>query len=217
MPCMLGYEYADSVRFNGKDIQVAKDGWYVDKEIYTMRLPSLVKGKNELLVRVPISARVSMENLFLLGDFGVETLGAQTKITELASSITFDALRKQKLSFYGANITYKIPFECEAGDLTITTDYYIGALVSARLDGREIGKIVIPPYKLKFNNIEKGKHVLELTLFGTRVNTFGTLHLTTPKDWKGPDMWYSGNNMWSYEYCLQDMGLMKKPELTLEK
>lgn len=216
-PCMLGYEYADSVRFNGKDIQVAKDGWYVDKEIYTMRLPSLVKGKNELLVRVPISARVSMENLFLLGDFGVETLGAQTKITELATSITFDALRKQKLSFYGANITYKIPFECEAGDLTITTDYYIGALVSARLDGREIGKIVIPPYKLKINNIEKGKHILELTLFGTRVNTFSTLHLTTPKDWKGPDMWYSGNNMWSYEYCLQDMGLMKKPELTLEK
>ena len=54
VPCMLGYEYADSVRFNGKDIQVAKDGWYVDKEIYTMRLPSLVKGKNELLVRASV-------------------------------------------------------------------------------------------------------------------------------------------------------------------
>ena len=59
--------------------------------------------------------------------------------------------------------------------------------------------------------------MLELTLCGTRGNTFGTLHLTTPKDWKGPDMWYSGNNMWSYEYCLHDMGIMKKPELTLGK
>ena len=66
-------------------------------------------------------------------------------------------------------------------------------------------------------NLEKGEHLLELTLGGTRGNTFGALHLTTPKTWKGPDMWYSGNNMWSYEYCLNDMGIMKKPELTLEK
>ncbi|WP_251546385.1 glycosyl hydrolase [Pumilibacter intestinalis] len=217
VPCMLGYEYADSVRFNGKDIPVAKDGWYVDKEIYTMRLPSLVKGKNELLVRVPVSARISMENLFLLGDFGVETLGAHAKITALPSVITFDALRKQGMPFYGANVTYKIPFTCEAGDLTVTTDYYIGALVSARLDGNDVGKIVLPPYKLQIENVAKGEHMLELTLCGTRGNTFGTLHLTTPKDWKGPDMWYSGNNMWSYEYCLHDMGIMKKPELTLGK
>ena len=216
-PCMLGYEYADSVLFNGKDIPVSKDGWYVDKEIYTMRLPMLVKGKNELIVRVPISARISMENLFLLGDFGIETLGEHTKITELPSVLTFDALRKQGMPFYGANITYKIPFVCDAGDLTVVADYYIGALISARLDGIEIGKIVSPPYKLQIENVKRGEHLLELTLYGTRGNTFGALHLTTPKNWKGPDMWYSGNNMWSYEYCLHDMGIMKKPELTLKK
>ena len=216
-PCMLGYEYADRVRFNGIDVPVAKEGWYVDKEIYTMKLPPLKKGKNSLLVRVPISARISLENLFLLGDFGVETLGAYTKITALAPTLTFDALRKQGLPFYGADIIYQIPFQCESGDLTITTDYYIGALVSAKLDGYEVGKIVLPPYKLSVKNVKAGKHVLELKLCGTRGNTFGALHLTTPKDWKGPDMWYSGNNMWSYGYCLQDMGIMKKPELTIEK
>ena len=215
--CMLGYEYAEDVWFNGKKITVTKDGWYVDKEIYTMRLPTLAKGKNELIVRVPISARISMENLFLLGNFGVETLGANTKIVALPSALTFDALRKQKLPFYGANVTYRIPFVCEGGTLTVTTDYYIGALVCVRLDGKEVGKIVLPPYKLQIENVEKGEHLLELTLGGTRGNTFGALHLTTPKTWKGPDMWYSGNNMWSYEYCLNDMGIMKKPELTLEK
>ena len=158
-----------------------------------------------------------MENLFLLGNFGVETLGANTKIVALPSALTFDALRKQKLPFYGANVTYRIPFVCEGGTLTVTTDYYIGALVCVRLDGKEVGKIVLPPYRLQIKNVEKGEHLLELTLGGTRGNTFGALHLTTPKTWKGPDMWYSGNNMWSYEYCLNDMGIMKKPELTLEK
>lgn len=216
-PCMLGYEYAAEVRLNGETVPVVKDGYFADKEIYTMPLPPLVKGKNELLVRVPISARISMENLFLLGDFGVETLGSFAKVTALSPMLAFDALRKQKFSFYGANITYKIPFTCESGNLTVTTDYYIGALVSVRLDGKEAGKIVLPPYKLQIANVKKGEHVLELTLFGTRGNTFGTLHLTTPKDWKGPDMWYSGNNMWSYEYCLHDMGIMKKPEITWEK
>ena len=217
VPCMLGYEYVNSVYLNGENIPVSQDGYFVDKEIHTMRLPPLRAGENELLVQVPISARISLENLFLLGAFGVQTIGAYTKLIKPAPKVTFDALRKQGLPFYGANVTYRIPFSCESGKLTVTADYYIGALISVRLDGKEAGKIVLPPYKLQIENVKAGEHILELTLCGTRGNIFGALHLTTPKDWKGPDMWYSGNNMWSYEYCLRDMGIMKKPELTLEK
>lgn len=215
--CSLGYEYAEEVSLNGERVSVCPNGYFVDKAIHTMPLPPLKRGENELIVRVPISERVSLENLFLIGEFGVRTVGAFAKITPPVEKITFDSFQKQDFPFYGANITYVIPFSCEAGDLTVTADYYIGALIGVKLDGKEVGKIVLPPYELTVDGVTAGKHVLELTLYGTRINTFGALHLTTPMHWKSPDMWYTGNNMWSYEYNLQDMGILKKPVLTLKK
>lgn len=216
--CKFAYEYAEKVILNGANVAVVRDGWFVDKEIYTMPLPRLRRGKNELVVRVPISERVSLENLFLLGDFGVKTLGSYAKIVAAAKRITFDALQKQGFPFYGANITYKIPFICkEDGTITVTDDFYIGALISARLDGKDVGKIVLPPYKLQIDGVKKGAHILELTLFGTRVNTFGGLHAAVPIGWKGPNLWYTDGNMWSYEYRMQDTGIMKKPTIMLTK
>lgn len=214
--CKLGYEYAEEVRLNGELVPIARDGWFTDKEIYIMGLPPLEKGKNELIVRVPISERISLENLFLLGDFGVQALGAHAKITALPSSLTFDALHKQGLPFYGANVTHKIPVVCEKdGTLTVCCDHYVGALISVGLDGKEVGKIVLPPYELPIDGVKKGKHTLELTLCGTRVNTFGALHCAVPFGWKGPCMWYTTGSSWSYEYRLQDMGIMKKPTIVL--
>lgn len=215
--CELGYEFAKEVRWNGKSVPVARCGYFADKEIYTMPLPPLKKGTNELLVRAPLGQRVGLENMFLLGDFGVTAIGARARIVAPVDALTYDTLAKQGLPFYGANITYKIPFTCEAGDLVITEDYYIGALLGVRLDGEPIGKIVLPPYTLTARNVSAGKHTLELTYFGTRVNTFGALHCAAPLEWKGPNMWYTKDNMWSYEYRLQDAGVMKKPVLTLLK
>lgn len=214
--CLLGYEFVAEAWLNGENIVFEPSGYFVDKEIHTLELPHLKQGKNELIVRVPISERISLENMFLLGDFGVSVLGRCAKLIAPASRLAFDSFTKQGLPFYGANVTYEIPFECSTnGVLSVITDYYIGALISVKLDGAEVGKIVIPPYRLEIEGVTAGAHTLELTLCGTRGNTFGPLHLTTPMSWKGPDMWYTNHNMWSYEYRLHDMGIMKKPVLSI--
>lgn len=216
--CMLGYEFVEEVRLNGESVSLHSIGYYVDSEIHTLSLPPLKQGLNTLVVRVPISERISLENLFLLGNFGVSVLGSCAKLIAPVQRLSFDSLVRQGLPFYGANITYEIPFECDSdGVLSITTDYYIGALIDVKLDGKETGKIVIPPYRLEIDGVKAGTHTLELTLCGTRVNTFGALHLATPISWKGPNMWYTKGNMWSYEYRLHDMGIMKKPVIVLKK
>ena len=216
--CNLGYEFLEEVFLNGQSVPIQPKGYYVDSEIHTLSLPPLKQELNTLVVRVPISERISLENLFLLGNFGVSVLGSRAKLIAPAKTLAFDSLIKQGLPFYGANVTYRIPFECQSdGTLCITTDYYIGALIVVRLDGKEAGKIVIPPYRLEIDEVNAGRHVLELTLCGTRGNTFGALHLATPISWKGPNMWYTKDNMWSYEYRLHDMGVMKKPELFFKK
>lgn len=213
--CILGYERLENVWQNGIELQPSNNGYYVDKAIHTMPLLPLRKGKNELIVRVPISERISVENFFLLGDFGVEVCGSHMRITERRKKLTFGSFVRQSFPFYGGEITYKIPFECESGDLHVTADWYEGALIGVRLDGKDAGNIVLPPYELIAPDVKGGKHVLELTLYATRINTFGALHLCIPVTWKGPGMWYSQGNGWSYEYYLRDAGIMKKPVLTV--
>ena len=214
-PCELGFERCYGLRVNGKEVPVTESGYYVDKAISTMPLPKLKKGVNELIIKAPISERVSIENYFLLGGFGVNVNGAYAKITALPDRLTFGSLTGQRLPFYGGVITYKIPFECEKGELEVVSDYYVGALISARLDKEEIGKIVLPPYKLSVPVYESGKHVLELTLYLSRINTFGALHAAVPIRWKGSNMWYTQDNAWAYEYQLTDVGIMKKPVLRI--
>ena len=216
-PCELGFEQLCEALLNGKRAEFKENAYYVDKAIRTMPLPKLKKGVNELIIKAPISERVSIENYFLLGGFGVSVQGAYAIIIPLPEKITFGSFAGQGFPFYGGAIVYQIPFECEEGEIEITSDYYNGALISARLDKEEIGKIVLPPYKLSVPVYESGKHVLELTLYLSRINTFGALHAAVPIRWKGSNMWYTQDNAWAYEYQLTDVGIMKKPSLQILK
>lgn len=210
-PCELCYERLDHVKLNGAVLQVCDNGYFVDKSIKKMPLPSLRKGKNELIVRVPVSARISVENLFLYGKFGVRACGSHAEITEQNKKIAFGSIVHQGMPFYGGEITYRIPFECARGKLTVKANYYIGALIGVRLDGRDVGKIVLPPYGIDIPDVCDGKHIIELTLYASRINTFGALHLCVPVSWKGPNMWYTDESGWAYEYQLHEVGIMKKP------
>ena len=214
-PCELGFEQLCEALLNGKRVERKENGYYVDKAIHTMPLPKLRKGTNELIIKAPIGERISIENYFLLGDFGVSVQGAYAKIIPLREKITFGSLAGQGFPFYGGAIAYKIPFGCEGGGIEIASDYYNGALISARLNGKEIGKIVLPPYKLAVCVPKSEKHVLELKLYLSRINTFGALHAAVPIRWKGSNMWYTQDNAWAYEYQLTDVGIMKKPVLRM--
>lgn len=215
--CKLGYERVEELWLNGEQVRICDDGYFTDKAIRTMQLPELKKGENVLIIKVPISGRISLENFYLLGDFGVEVSGSYACITQRKEKIAYGSVTREGLPFYGAEITYKIPVECEEGDLSVITDYYNGALIAVKLDGKEVGDIVLPPYELIVKNVSVGKHTLELTLYASRINTFGALHLCVPVTWHGPNMWYTDGNGWAYEYQLKDVGIMKKPVVRLKR
>ena len=209
--CKLAYEEAVEVVFNGEKVAITNDGYFVDKDIHTMAMPKIKKGRNELIIRVPISKRVSMENMFLLGDFGVRVEGATAIVTAKKDKIAFGSIVSQGMPFYGAGVTYKMPIETAACDLRVKASYYKGALIGVKLDGKDVGNIVYAPFELDIPNVSAGKHELELTLFATRVNCFSALHCCANVDWKGPHMYYSGGVEWSYEYELKNVGIMKSP------
>ena len=215
-PCKLAFEEAVEIILNGEKVEFSPDGYFTDTEIKTTALPDLRKGKNSLIVRVPISKRVSIENMFLLGDFCVRVDGAVATITKKREKIAFGSVVNQGMPFYGGAVTYKMPFTLEKpSDIRIIASRYEGALISARLDGKEIGNIVYSPYAIEACNLDAGEHILEFTLYASRVNSFGSLHTCIDISWKGPNVYYAMNHEWSYEYNLQPVGILSSPKIEI--
>ena len=211
VPCKLAFEEADRVWFNGEEITLKKDGYFADKRIYTAGLPDLKKGKNELIVRAPFGKRTSLENYFLLGEFGVKVDGCEASVIAMPKSIAFGKIAEKGLPFYGAALTYKIPLNVKDCDLAVRVERFTGALVTAKLDGVEIGKLAFAPYCAEALDVPAGKHLLELTLYNTRVNTFAPLHCIADIVWKGPNHWYTKGKDFAYEYQLYGNGIHKSP------
>lgn len=214
--CDLAYEEAEEIILNGEAVPVSENGFFVDHSVKTMELPMLKKGKNELLVRVPIGKRVSIENFFLLGEFDVQVRGCEKKITALSKEIGFGSIVHQGMPFYGGNLTYKAKVNLPEGDLTIRTNYYRGSLIRVRFDGEDKGIIAFDPFALEIGKVSAGEHEVEFTLYGNRANTFGALHycgdkLHRQRPWYGPDMWYVRGDEWSYDYQLYEAGILASP------
>ncbi len=204
-------ELAD-VTLNGVKADTTVTGNYVDISIFKINLPKIIKGKNELIVTYKYGESTNLENIFILGKFGVKVSGHEKTIVELPKKIGFGDITSQGFPFYGGNITYKIPVNVTNNSISVVASDFYGTLMDAKLDGKEIGKMAYPPYFAKGENVENGNHLLELTLFGHRYNTFGPVHLVNEKEsWHGPGAWRSSKINWSYEYVLRKTGILKAP------
>lgn len=213
---VLAIEEAEKagIVFNGEKVCNKSIGYYVDIAIDKVALPAIVKGTNTLEITLPFGARTNTENVFILGKFGVSVAGRYAKIISLPEKIVFGNLTGLGFPFYGGNVTYKFKAKSSFGCLAIKASDYRGALLSVRVDGKEAGKIIYPPYELKINDLADGEHDVELTVFTHRYNTFGPLHLVNVREsWHGPGAWRSEGANWSYEYVLRPTGVLSSVEV----
>ena len=212
----LALEDADKAKIvlNGETVDNTVAGTYVDIEIYRVALPDIKAGTNVLEITWPFGASTNLENVFILGDFGVEVLGETAKLTAKPDRLYFGDLTRQGLPFYGGEVRYVCKANAEGGRLTVRASDYLGALIKVRIDGKPAGRIIYPPYELTAEGLEDGEHEIELTLFLHRYNTFGPLHLVNEQEsWHGPGAWRSGDENWSYQYVLRRTGILKSPEV----
>ena len=216
----LAIEKAEDVtiKWNGKEVDNHVIGWYVDKAIQTIILPRVEIGQNVLEVDVPIGKRTMVEWMYLLGDFGVEVFGKNTRIVQKREKLAFGDVTVQGLPFYTGNITYHIPIETDGGDISIRSGFYEGAMQEVSVDGQDAVPMIYPPYTAKLGTVEAGKHTVNLTFYGTRQNGFGALHLADEKrPYLNPSSWRTGGDHWCYEYMLRRMGVLATPEVMVAK
>ncbi len=202
------------LNLNGAAVPAEVTGWYTDKSIKTIALPELKAGENVLEVVVPFGRRTNLEWCYILGDFGVEVSGRYACIVPAREKIAFGDFTRQGLPFYGGNVTYHIPVTTAGGDLTLRSSHYRGALQKVSVDGGKAEAVIYPPYTVSLGSVPAGEHVIDLTLYGHRRNSFGPVHLADLKEtWIGPGAWRSEGDRWCYDYKICEEGILSTPEV----
>ena len=80
------------------------EGYYTDHQIRTRKLGRLQKGENLLEARISYHSKVNIENMYLLGDFGVAVTGSRAMITAPVKELAFGDICGQGLAFYGGKL-----------------------------------------------------------------------------------------------------------------
>lgn len=208
------------ITFDGKNVPAAPDGYFTDEAIKTVPLPEIKTGKHTITVTIPLGSRTYTEWYYLLGEFNVRVEGCEKTLTAPTDTIGFGSVVPQGLPFYGGNIRYTCNVEVgeDGCALRIHANRYRGALISVKVDGNPAGKIVFAPYDIIVENVGKGTHTVEFTLYGNRFNCFAALHNSeTDLSWVGPGMYFTTGDSFSYEYNLRDMGILASPVIDVIK
>lgn len=212
----LAAEEIISASLNDKEISLEDSGWYFDKSIRKYPISEIPKGESCLCVRVPFSKSISLENMFILGEFDVRLEGSIATIIPKSEKIAFGSITTQGMPFYGGNLTYHTELKTPDCDLTINVSGFKGSLVKVYIDGEDKGVIALSPYELKIPALSAGEHKIDIKLFGNRYNTFAALHNCSDMTWAGPSMWYPKKSDWCEEYNLKESGVIKSPVFTIE-
>ncbi len=210
------------IYFNGAEINPAVIGNYVDISIEKIALGALKIGKNEIIIEMPYFIKANPESCYLLGDFGVYCNEKnEPYIDKLPDKLRFADIAKQGLMFYGGDVRYKLNVNVNSGKINIYLPKIRGAMAEILLDGDYAGDIVTAPFSLHIDNVKNGEHEITIRLIGTRVNTFGALHMTWHGDadhngdyipiWWGPNAWRTYANSWTYDYVTWEQGVVAPP------
>lgn len=203
----LCVESADDfeVKVNGTLLDTATDLWWIDPCYDKIALdPALLKkGRNVVTLKTVFTEDKNLENIYLIGDFGVSLSGSKTAVTTLPATLRIGDAAAQGLPFYSGTISYNMGPVSAA---SVRTASFEGACVKVRR-GEAVNMLAFPPF---VQDVPQGDGDLWLDVVLTRRNTFGPFHLAPAHQWAiGPEHFVANN---TEDYVLYPSGLLSLPE-----
>ena len=201
------------ILFNGAPLDRTPAGFFADEAIACFRVGPVRAGVNTVEITKSIAASVAVESVFLLGDFGVAVQGADKRIIPPPRTLAFGDWTTQGFPFYSGVMTYR--FLLQGGrKLKMRLGRFAAPCVTAELDGKRVANLSLSPSEADFGFLNEGEHVLDITVFSSRINAFGALHLNDRSViWYGPAAWRSAGMRWTKNYILTPSGLLSEPHL----
>ncbi len=170
---------------NGREVPARPEGSYVDPAIETLPLPAPRRGRNCLRLVTGYRPEHNLEDVCLIGDFGVASTARRELIAE-PQALKRGSWTKQGYAHYGGAITYVADVALARparGQRTfLTAPRPAGTSMELAVNGRRVGAMPWPPYELEVTRfLRAGRNRVELTVIGSRRNLFGPLHGTRPE------------------------------------
>ena len=207
---------------NGQKISSAPVGCWIDEDVKVIDLAHVKAGENELLLRFDYHSDMEIEDLHLLGDFGVRqtgpkrTVGAFTLVAP-PRTLCQGSWVGQGLDFYGGSVKVKL-----AVPQAIQEAVAGGKRVRLRLQGVQCtaaaihagGKMFVLPWspmEAEISQALAGESEVTVEIIGGRHNILGPLHVPWLVGGTGPREFNPRNIQWTDEYLLNDHGLTESP------
>lgn len=204
--CIEGVEDFE-VKVNGTVISTDVDEWWIDPCYSKIPLDKklLKVGKNVITLTTDFTEDKNLEDMFIIGDFGVSLSGTKTAITRLPETLKLGDIVPQGLPFYSGTVSYNFG---KVDAAHILASEFGGACVKAR-KGENSTMIAYAPF---IQDVPEGEDDLWLDVVLTRRNTFGPLHYLPAKPWAiGPENFVTSGSSWSDDYVTLPAGLLEAP------
>lgn len=202
-----GLEKAEII-LDGAKVEGDVGPCWVDSAFPTLALPLLQEGTHLLEVTVPFGGSEGLEPLYLVGDFSVHLEGVKARLGAPVTHLHWGDASIQGLAFYGGNITYHLDESLERGD-RISIPHFSGVLLTLDHRGVRQGNILRAPWGFDLAQDCEG---IDITCFGTRINTFGQLHNPNlERQWFSPGSWRTQGEHWTDECQIRKTGILSSP------
>ena len=164
------------ILLNGKSVRSSRSGWWCDPSLETVRLPAKIlrTGENILELRCAYCGAMSgFESVYLLGDFGV----FENELTAPVRTLDPGDWGSQGFPYYSGNMTYRMEFEWN-GPAGIPVFPGIrewrGSALGISLNGGKERIVLRSAERMNIGEeLKPGRNLLEITVYGSRRNSFG--------------------------------------------
>ena len=181
--CQLALECPEQyeITLNNSPISTKDTGYWCDRSIRTLHIDRRLfkTGTNQLLLKSKFDENTAgLENIFLLGDFGVKDYA----IVSPVKSLKFGDWTKQGLPFYTGNLIYDIALPEGVSKVEIP-EWRGVALAYALDDQEEFTLLPWPPFIIPVQRARR----LRVKVLNSRRNAFGPFFLRDKwPPWTGP-------------------------------
>ncbi len=185
----------NGVKIDGRGEQSETDECFT---VASIPAGAIKRGENKLTAEFDFSDSADIENIYILGDFGV-IAGNPCTVTKLPDSLGLSDVTLQGLPFYAGTVTYE--FDCADGEYEVSVPEYYAACL-------KFGDTVCAFSPATHTaSAENGKLCVSAVL--TPKNMFGPLHeLPAYNGICGPENFHTGLHQWTDDYALIPQGIL---------
>ncbi|MNI10108.1 hypothetical protein D3C73_632060 [compost metagenome] len=209
----LVFEQAERFHFrlNGQLLRETPQGWYLDRCMTTVPLPTLLEGENVLEVSCEYTHDMEIEDAFLIGDFAVDSSRSLVKEPEW---LRFGDWCLQGYPYYCGSLIYHFDLDVdlmEGNQFVMELGSYEAVTLNLKVNGqyeqaipwRSAGTVELTDW------LVQGSNRIDIEVAGSPRNLFGPLH-ESRSDSTWIDWWSFRPTGREYtpEYVLRPYGLM---------